>query len=423
MRFAYRVALLGLGLLLMTGLVLGVAQPRPPLSTDFSDETRALLQPEKDRSFWVRPGDIDKDGDLDLIVGNRPGDPNLIKALINDGKGGFANDSSRRIPGTIPSQIPFGGDLGDLDGDGDLDIVLAMARVEAGGSEPDRILINTGGGLFQDETTNRLHGVIINRSFVARFCDVDSDGDLDIFIGTVQGDPARLWLNEKGEFDEKGANRLPQTSFSVAAADCADADGDKDNDLVWGTGEPTQGGVNQVNRVLINSNQGFFTDETAYRVSFEQGTNTLAIKYLDVDGDKDLDVFACNDPITPPAIAGRAVLWVNNGRGFFDDRTHHQLPFGLFNCRDFDYADFDGDGDLDIAIARAQETPQEPNLLLMNDGRGNFIAIELPAEGGNLGGNGIVFKDLNGDKKPDIYIAREGQDVLLINKNPGVSRP
>lgn len=184
-----------------------------------------------------------------------------------------------------------------------------MARAEAGGGEPDRILINTGGGLYQDETSSRLTGsVVINRSLAARFCDIDADGD-------------------------------------------------KDNDLVLGTGEPTQGGINQVNRVLINSVSGFFTDETAYRVSFEQGTNTLSIKYLDVDGDGDLDVFACNDPITPPTIAGRAVLWINDGKGFFSDETALRLPFGVFNG------------------------------------------------------------------KPDIYIARAGQDVLLVNRNPGTSRP
>lgn len=415
-----RLVVVGMGLVLVGAL--GAAQPRGPISTDFADETATRLQPDRDRSFWVRSGDIDKDGDLDLIVGNRPGDAALVRVLVNQ-QGKFENDSARRIP-AIPSQIPFGADLGDIDRDGDLDIVLAMGGERGGGGEPDRILVNTGAGLYQDETTNRLAGVVINRSFSARFCDVDSDNDLDLFIGTLQGEPYRLWINDgSGRYVEEGSNRLPQVSFSVSAADCADLDGDQDNDLVLGTGEPTQGGVNQVNRVLVNSNRGFFTDETAYRVSFEQGTNTLSMKYLDVDGDGDLDVFACNDPITPPTIAGRAVLWINNGKGFFSDRTAEQLPFGVFNCVDFDYADFDGDKDLDIALARAQETPQEPNLLLMNDGRGFFTAAVLPAEGGNQGGNGIAFKDLTGDGKPDIYIARVGQDLLLVNRNLGGSRP
>ncbi len=417
----FRLVVVGVGLAVVGGF--GVAQPRGPVSTDFADETATRLQPERDRSFWVRPGDIDKDGDLDLIVGNRPGDAALIRVLVNQ-QGRFENDSARRIPSTVPSQIPFGADLGDIDRDGDLDLVLAMGG-ERGGGEPDRILVNTGGGIFQDETSNRLPGVVINRSFVARFCDIDSDGDLDLFVGTLSGEPARLWVNDgSGRYADESGSRLQQVgAFSIAAADCADPDKDTDNDLVLGTGEPTQGGVNQVNRVFINSNRGFFTDETAYRVSFEQGTNTLAIKYLDVDGDGDLDVFACNNPITPATIAGRAVLWINNGKGFFSDETALRLPFGVFNCVDFDFADFDGDKDLDIAMVRAQQTPQAPNLLLMNDGRGYFITIDLPAEGGNEGGNGVVFKDLTGDGKPDIYIARVGQDVLLVNRNPGTSRP
>jgi hypothetical protein len=408
MRSLVRLLLLGVGVLLGMGLV--IAQPRPPVTLDFSDETRLRLESERDRSHWVRAADIDKDGDLDLIVGNRPGDSPLIKVLINDGQGRFKDDAGRRLP-AIPSEIAFGADLGDLDNDGDLDIVLAMGSPTGGA--PDRILINTGAGLYQDETATRFQGtVVINRSFAAKLCDIDGDGDLDLMIGTVQGDPARLWVNQgRGVFVEESGSRLPPTSFSVAALDCADADGDKDADVVWGTGDPVQGGLNQVNRILIN-NRGFFTDETAYRASFEQGTNTLAIKYLDVDGDGDLDVFACNDP-------GRAVLWINNGRGFFSDRTAEQLPFAVFGCRDFDFADYDGDGDLDLVIVRPQQSSvvvQQPNLLLINDGRGFFTAIELSVEGGNQGGNAILFKDLNGDKKPDIYIAREGQDVLLINK-------
>ncbi|MCI2430484.1 VCBS repeat-containing protein [Candidatus Acetothermia bacterium] len=408
MRSLVRLLLLGVGVLL--GMGLAIAQPRPPVTLDFSDETRLRLESERDRSHWVRAADIDKDGDLDLIVGNRPGDSPLIKVLINDGQGRFKDDAGRRLP-AIPSEIAFGADLGDLDNDGDLDIVLAMGSPTGGA--PDRILINTGAGLYQDETATRFQGtVVINRSFAAKLCDIDGDGDLDLMIGTVQGDPARLWVNQgRGVFVEESGSRLPPTSFSVAALDCADADGDKDADVVWGTGDPVQGGLNQVNRILIN-NRGFFTDETAYRASFEQGTNTLAIKYLDVDGDGDLDLFACNDP-------GRAVLWINNGRGFFSDRTAEQLPFAVFGCRDFDFADYDGDGDLDLVIVRPQQSSvvvQQPNLLLINDGRGFFTAIELSVEGGNQGGNAILFKDLNGDKKPDIYIAREGQDVLLINK-------
>lgn len=408
MHAVVRLLLLGVGVLLGIGIAL--AQPRPPVTTDFSDETRLRLEAVRDRSHWVRAADIDKDGDLDLIVGNRPGDSPLIKVLINDGQGRFKDDAGRRLP-ALPSEIAFGADLGDLDNDGDHDIVLAMAS--STGGAPDRILINTGAGLYQDETTTRFQGtVIINRSFSNKLCDVDGDGDLDLLVGTVQGDPARLWLNQgRGVFVEEGGSRLAPGSFSVASIDCADADGDRDFDFALGTGDPVQGGINQVNRLLINT-RGFFTDETAYRVSFEQGTNTLAVKYLDVDGDNDLDLFACNDP-------GRAVLWINNGRGFYSDRTSEQLPFGAFGCRDFDFADYDGDGDLDIVMVRPQQSSivvQQPNLLLINDGRGFFTAIELPVEGGNQGGNAILFKDLNGDKKPDIYIAREGQDVLLINK-------
>jgi hypothetical protein len=121
---AFRLMVLVVGLGLVGGF--GVAQPRGPVSTDFADETATRLQPDRDRSFWVRPGDIDKDGDLDLIVGNRPGDAALIRVLVNQ-QGKFENDSARRLP-AIPSQVPFGADLGDIDRDGDLDIAIAMGR-------------------------------------------------------------------------------------------------------------------------------------------------------------------------------------------------------------------------------------------------------------------------------------------------------
>jgi hypothetical protein len=89
----------------------------------------------------------------------------------------FAAAAPRRFDSVVKLDDDLGGignvSMGDLDGDGDLDLVLAKGR-----HNPlrDRVLLNNGKGVF---TASDL-GPIADRTYTLRIADLDEDGDLDV---------------------------------------------------------------------------------------------------------------------------------------------------------------------------------------------------------------------------------------------------
>ncbi len=116
----------------------------------FSDETNSRLPLATNSSFHAAFGDLDSDGDLDLVIGNlgSMGTGQQNRLLINNGFGVFTDETAIRLPALL--DITFALALADLDGDFDLDIVVAN-RTPTG----SKILINNGVGFFTDESVQR----------------------------------------------------------------------------------------------------------------------------------------------------------------------------------------------------------------------------------------------------------------------------
>jgi len=192
----------------------------------FRDETGNRLLPIEDITQDVEIGDIDGDGHTDILVGNE--DANRI--LINNGSGEFEDQSDSRLPLRDTEEETREAKLGDIDGDGDLDIFFANIR----GFNPEavrqnRLLVNDGNGVFTDVTATQLPEDE-DRSFTALFTDVDRDGDLDIITGNVNGNnfggntPYRVYLNDgNGNFTEETASIFPE-SVSGRGFDIVEAD-------------------------------------------------------------------------------------------------------------------------------------------------------------------------------------------------------
>ena len=121
--------------------------------------------------------DLDGDGDLDLVVGE-----------INGTLRSFANDGAGRFIAQTGAANPFNGiDVGfnsapsfaDLDGDGDLDLVVG----ESSGTL--RSFANNGAGGFSALTgaANPFDGLDVGSYSAPSFVDLDGDGDLDLVVG------------------------------------------------------------------------------------------------------------------------------------------------------------------------------------------------------------------------------------------------
>ncbi len=160
--------------------------------------------------------DFDGDGDIDAFVANK-GRPNTV--WMNDGSGKFS-DTGQAL-GEYDSR---GLDSGDLDDDGDIDVFVVNGGDDFT-ADPNRVWLNQGDGTFRD--SGRTFGD--NWSLAVQLGDLDGDGDLDAFVANTIGRPANtVWLNDgSGRFFDSGQQLGEFHSQNILLRDL-DNDGDLD---------------------------------------------------------------------------------------------------------------------------------------------------------------------------------------------------
>ncbi len=160
---------------------------------------------QAEASMGVDAGDIDNDGDEDLIVTNWLDQMNAV--YVNDGRGNFEDRRAATGLGA-PSlaKTGFGAAWFDFDRDGWLDVFVAnggVATIEAQARAHEafplkmtpQLYRNTGGGRFDDVSGQA--GAVFKIADVGRgvaFGDIDNDGDVDLIVGNTNG-PLRLLVN------------------------------------------------------------------------------------------------------------------------------------------------------------------------------------------------------------------------------------
>jgi hypothetical protein len=324
----------------------------------------------------VALGDLDGDGDLDLVVvdgstlerarAGRPGLPPRV--FLGDGEGGLA--PAGEAWAVAGGRWGTGCALGDADGDGYLDLVVT----EWG---PDRYLANEGGRGLDERSAASGLGAKAGWSTSAAFLDGDLDGVLDLYVaGYLEFDPERIPSRASGACTWKGR-----------AVNCGPEGLAPTADAYWrGRGD------------------GTFEDATessgigAAKPGFGLGVTTL-----DYDADGDTDVYVANDS-TPN------FLWENDGAGSFVevgtrrgadvDRTgKEQAGMGVAA------GDVDGDGFPDLLVTNFSG---ESNALYTSSSRrertvpryrerSDVLGVGGPSRGTLGWGTGLADLDLDGD--------------------------
>ncbi|MEM7201665.1 MAG: VCBS repeat-containing protein [Planctomycetota bacterium] len=346
--------------------------------TRHEDQTRSLAL-----------GDVDGDGDPDLVVGN---EYQRNRLFLNDGRGVFLDATASSVP---PDRLLLlgAGTTGDVDGDGDPDLVVGAVF------EQNRLYVNRGDGTFVDGTS-RLPADQ-DPSYSVAVGDVDGDGAADLVFGNVVL-PNRLYLNDGvGNFADETAARMPPDTQNTYALAMGDVDLDGDSDLVLGN--------DGQNQLYLNDGAGRFVDVTATLMP-QSIEPTRAVLLGDVDGDGDLDGVFGN--------FGQDRLYLNGARGGapgFTDVTAERFPAGVLLTNAAALGDVDGDGDLDLILGDTR------GRLYLNDGTGSFTdeTEERMPDARAVTTSGLALGDVDGDGDPDLALCGAAQNRLYLNDGAG----
>jgi hypothetical protein len=369
----------------------------------FSQLSQSVVDVEDGVVDWV---DVDGDGDLDLFVSGRNSDGDLIAAVYENENGSFSllnPDGDGNTTG-LSGVTQGASDWGDYDGDGDPDLILTGTQSE---TPTTTLYENDVGGTGFSAVGAGLQGV---EDGSADWGDVDGDGDLDLLItgNTGSGPSATIYRNDgEGSFsvfndgdEDENTDGLRPVSNSAAA--WADVDGNGTLDLVI---IGSDAGI-EVAGIYVN-NEGAFSllndDDSDGNTDGLTAVENGAVAWGDFDGDGDPDLALTGEEGGFAATPTTAVYEndLANENGF------SSLSAGLTDVTDgsVQWADVDGDGDPDLSVAGIDGgTPIA--VVYENDG-GTFSALN-PGPAGNsaqlagLEQPSVSWGDVNGDGDLDL---------------------
>ncbi|MEX6688394.1 FG-GAP-like repeat-containing protein [Danxiaibacter flavus] len=412
--------------------------------------------------------------DVDDIISKMPSHPLVNKAFRNNGNLKFT-DAAKQWGFTEPS-FSNGAAYGDLDNDGDLDIVInnvnqkafiyqnkarqqsknnyigvslkgkgtntyavgSKVKIYAGGQIMSRELIPSRGfqssvdykmiaGLgavdkvdsvvirWPDLTATTIAHPEINKVLVV---DQKTVSAQMIAVKTVtQESPLLATSSQHFEkhkeddyidyYNERNIPRMLSQEGPKAAVGDVNGDGREDVYIC--------GAAGQAGQLYLQTNDGGFVLKKQPAFEKYADMEDVAALFFDCDNDGDLDLFVGAGGNNAPGSSGKmqSHLYRNDGKGNFEVDVN-AIPASRSNTAVVVASDFDNDGDLDLFVGGRSEPMNygisPASYLYVNDGKGRFtdIAASKNPDIARIGMvTGAVWSDVNGDKQKDLIIVGE----------------
>jgi hypothetical protein len=351
-------------------------------------------------------GDVNGDGAPDVLSvgGELPGAPAGSAVLLGDGSGKFTPTVTD--DGIVVRRVV----LGDVDGDRDADRVEVLENGLA-------IRVGDGAGAFAPPALLAPVGEPGAWVLDAQVGDLDGDGDLDIAEG-IQGGLVIRMGDGSGAFTAghiyvPSAPPSADPPVAVERLALADMDDDGDLDVVTQSVWVDNWFIHTALGIALNEGSGDFgAIPTTDLGVFASGTGRLQVGDVDEDGDVDV-LSAVVDQTRGSAylvFPGDGLGGVGAPRDLRDDVSDREIPVNALG-------DVTGDGHLDLVLGQRVHPASRFNYggVLAGDGAGGFgpggeaLALDRTL-------NDAVDSDLDGDGHLDIVGAQPGRVIVFLNR-------
>lgn len=368
-------------------------------------------------------GDIDGDGDIDIVFSGAD-DTEKGAIMINDGTGVFTEQQGERV---IKMGQAGNIQFGDIDGDGDLDVIFTGW---GGGSSVDYrgIALNDGNGIYALADRTQYPVLATNKVTSCGFADFNLDGLLDYYFfgnytveknsetkeeipGSLKGNGLIYIQNLDGTFTVRD---FPTHRFNEPEVSLVDFNKDGAIDIWINAGNEankcdngTQTGDSQrFSGLFVNDGLGNFTAWNLTGLSFQKSNGTSS--WADVDGDGYMDLLHNGDGYICSGETNDRVNRVYRnvtGIGLEEKFMTEVARVGHFG-NGTAWVDWNGDGKLDFISGGWDQTAnggagKQVTYLYLGNGF-SFTKGSLGDDTPGVSEQGYRVADLNGDRKPDL---------------------
>ncbi len=362
-------------------------------------------------------GDLDGDGDTDILVGQgfAGGFENGgtgVSVLKNRGDGTFLAPVYYALPqGQTVAEVA----LNDFDADGDLD---AFATIRGANNTQSKVNVwrNNGDGSLaahvEFQTGTGPFGIVI--------ADFTGDGHADIVTANSNINAKNVSLLRHNGLTGANAGFLAPVNFDVGLnvkyVASADLNGDAKPDLAVGSFQTQISFLS----ILLNNGSGGFGAPTTYEAAPGALPNqtSLAVELKDLDNDGDADLIGGAMYNTGGSVdRGAITIRRNNGSGTFGNHETYMYANYASEPTEFAIDDINADGFADIVAVTPSGRSIEGFVALTSNGAGGFNA-PVYYEASQWTYAAAIF-DADGDGDKDVTTVAQFSAALTVHKNPG----